>query len=184
MQRVGAVVLGQGVRLAVEGEGAVCDAIRVPPDDRTEVGRIGCISLQRVMPESDIRELAFAIGHADGENDAAVIHGVDFESVRVCERIQGDWPSFPRAERLLLHAGLVLRSRLSEKNSVDRYNKSEEICKRGASRHHGEKCTTVAIILDWRHPWRRASGLPPETGKHHTAHSLASQSTRRRARKP
>ena len=86
MQRVRAVVFGQVIRRAVDGELAIGDAIGVAADDRAEVRRVLEVAGEAVEAEHDIVELSRAVGRADRRDDPAVRHDLDFDAVRIRER--------------------------------------------------------------------------------------------------
>ena len=77
MQRVGPVVGGQLVFLAVERELALGDAVGDPAVVGAEIGMAAEVPFEIVESEDDVGDLAVPIGHVDLGDDGAV--GDDFD---------------------------------------------------------------------------------------------------------
>ena len=121
MQSIGTVVLGYVIGFAIKRKSAICNTVRVTSDDRTDIRRIWNIAFEILVAQSHIRELAFAVRDADGKNDAAIIHRVHFDTVRIGQRVQGDGPPILRAKRFLLHCLLMSFAGLREDDSADHH---------------------------------------------------------------
>lgn len=124
VQGIRAIVLGQSVSLAFETEGAVGDAVRVASDERSKVRRVGKISLKILVAKDDVSHLALAVGHADADDNATVVHGLNFDAVRIRKCEQRDRPPILRAKRLGADSGTVFRQ--GKVRSSQRKNKSDE----------------------------------------------------------
>src|SRR5881396_1786902 len=80
---IGAVVGGELVRLAVESEAALGDAVAVAADDGPEVRRLREIPGERGVAEHDVVEVALAVRRMQPDDGGAVRHGADLDVVRV-----------------------------------------------------------------------------------------------------
>ena len=143
VQRVGPVIFRQSVGFAVEGEGAVGDAVGIAADNSAQERRIRNVALQVLVAENDVGKLAFAVGDANRNNDAAIVHRIDFDSVGVRERVQGDGPPILRAKRFLLNGLLMSSAGLRSGESADcqavHYDYAYGL---EMSWRHAGKCTT------------------------------------------
>src|SRR5689334_16559909 len=119
VQSVWPVILWQRVGLAIERESTIGNAVRVAPDDRSNIGRIRDVSLSRIVTKHDVGKLAITIRNTDRLNDAAIVHGSNFDTVSVLQGVQDDGPLFQRSEALLLYSRcwFVL---LGDQQSADR----------------------------------------------------------------
>ena len=81
MQRVRAVILGQRIFHAVEGEGGVGDPVGITSDNDPKIGRVDQISLERVVSEDNVAQVAALVRHPQRHDDAPVGHGADFEAL-------------------------------------------------------------------------------------------------------
>ena len=81
MQGVRAVILGQSIFHAVEGECSVGDPVGVPPDDGAEVGGILQIPVNFVVAEDNVAQVAVLVRHSQRHNNAAVVDCAYFEAL-------------------------------------------------------------------------------------------------------
>ena len=81
MQRVRAVIFGQGIFHAVEGEGGVGDPVGVAPDDGAEVGGVLQISVNFVVTEDNVAQVTILVRNSQRHNNAAVVDGAYFEAL-------------------------------------------------------------------------------------------------------
>src|SRR6185312_3750695 len=81
MQGVRAVIFGQGIFHAVEGEGGVGNPVGVAPDDGAEVGGVLQISVNFVVTEDNVAQVAVLVRHSQRHDDAAVVDGAYFEAL-------------------------------------------------------------------------------------------------------
>ena len=81
VEGVRAVILRQRVRLAVQNKCAIGNAVGIASDDGANVRRVRNIAFESLVTENDIGKLTFAVRDADRKNDAAIIHGVDFDTL-------------------------------------------------------------------------------------------------------
>ena len=101
VQRVGTVVGGELVLLAVQGEGGVGDPVAVAADDGPEVRVRLQVAVDRVEAEGHVGGAARAVGHDDPLHDGAPRDDVHLHAVRVLERVALDRGAVERlAERL------------------------------------------------------------------------------------
>jgi len=100
------------------------------------------------VAKDDVGELAFAVGHTHGEDDAAVVHGPNLEAVGIGERVQADGPPVVGAERLFLDSVMLWRSSLSQDAAAERESENNGT-KQGheASGRHSEKSTTGELMF-------------------------------------
>ena len=106
MELVRSIVSGEHIGHAIEREAPVRDAIGVAADQRAHVGVIREIALERVIPQYDIARHRIAIGHGEGDDDAAVGEEAHRHAVRVAERDDiHDPPIGQYAERFARRAG-------------------------------------------------------------------------------
>src|SRR5689334_1638205 len=138
MQRIRPVILRQGVGLSIERECSVGDAVGVASDNSAKIRRIRHISFSLFVAENDVRKLSLAVGYAKRQDDAAVIHGADFNTVSIGQRVQDDGPPVPRAEVLLLDSGFLFRRSLCGEQSADGSDENKSACKDQPSWDHGE----------------------------------------------
>ena len=90
MQGILAVVFGQSVFHAVEGEGAVRNPVGVASHDRPEIWRVHQISVEVIVAQDNIRQLAFSVRHPHGDDDSAISHGPHFQAVGIRQGVQID----------------------------------------------------------------------------------------------
>src|SRR6185312_17055202 len=89
MQRVGAVVGGQVVCVAIEREASMGDAVGVAADQGAEVGLgVAHVAGQVVIAEHDVAALAAAVGGLERDHDAAVVGDFGAQAAMVVERVQ------------------------------------------------------------------------------------------------
>ena len=81
MQRVGAVILGQRVFHPVEGERRVGDPVGIASHDDAEIGRVDQISIELVVAQDHVAEVAVLVRHPNRHNDAALSHGAHFHAL-------------------------------------------------------------------------------------------------------
>ena len=75
MQRVGSVIEGNLVSLAVDRELSSCNAVPVSPDNSAEIGFVvGQVTLQRIVSENNVRQLSRAIRRLDAHQMRSVCH--------------------------------------------------------------------------------------------------------------
>src|SRR5579864_225997 len=180
MQRIRSVILRQRVCLPVERERSIGDAVGITSDNGAKIGRIRHITFGLVVAENDIRKLPLAVGNTKRQDDATVIHGADFNTVSIGQRVQNDGPPVPRAQVLLLDSGFLFRGSLSEEQSADGGDENKSACKDQPSWDHGEECTTGGVFCDVRPhaastAERRSSRV--HTGRRRTSGSPADRST-------
>jgi len=72
VQRIGAVVLGERIGLAVDAERAALDAIGVAADGGAEIVGRDQIALHVVIAERHVLGLTLAIGHRERLEDRAI----------------------------------------------------------------------------------------------------------------
>src|SRR5690606_35325173 len=88
MERIGVVVDGKLVLLAVQCEAAACDAVRIAAGDTAEVGAQGDVVVEVVEAQRDVGEGAVPVRDRDGLEDTAVGQDGDLYSVGVGESIE------------------------------------------------------------------------------------------------
>ena len=110
VQAVRSVIRGELVGLAVEGEPAARDPVRVTADDGAEVRRAREIPRQTVEAEDDVGRMTLAIRRLQRLDDRAVGHHADGDAAAVAEGVQLDATAVGQVpERRAGHAKRGLR---------------------------------------------------------------------------
>src|SRR5580692_1306197 len=87
MKAIGAVVLRQMKHAPIEGKLSPGDSVAVAPDARAKVRFVCLITIQVVIAQNDIGNLAVAIGDSQGDNVGTLVDDGDLLSSLVCEYI-------------------------------------------------------------------------------------------------
>ena len=72
MQRIGAIIDGKGIGLAVQSKFTFGDPVAVAPYDRSKVRLISQITFERIESQDDVGLLAIAVWRVNG-NDAGTV---------------------------------------------------------------------------------------------------------------
>ena len=94
MDRVLAVVLSEPVFHAVQRESRPPDTVAVAADGGAKVGSVvGDVLFNVVVPQHDVGGVTIPVGYYEGNQDAAIIGDLGFQSV--CAR-EGEYVSWHR----------------------------------------------------------------------------------------
>ena len=89
MEAVGKLIGRQVVDLAVELKGGSADAVGISAYDGSPVVAILDVVADGIVSQTDITELAIAVGHHNGDNAPAKVSDADFHARLVGEDIEG-----------------------------------------------------------------------------------------------
>src|SRR5262249_20793863 len=87
VQRVFAIVSGEFIRLAVEYELALSNAVSISADNRSEKRSAFQVAVQIVIAKHYVAKLTGAIRDFQGDDDAPVSYDAGFDAVRVDESV-------------------------------------------------------------------------------------------------
>ena len=100
-----ALVFGQRQFLAAHDALAVGDAVAHAADERAQIAAHGLIAGHVPVAENDVAQLALAVGHVDGADDAAVVGDLHGSAGRVGEDVEiGGFAALQSAEGYFANA--------------------------------------------------------------------------------
>src|SRR5205823_1692287 len=88
VQAIVAIVLGNFIGLAAEGELAIGNAIRIPADGAAEVGLVGHVAVHIIVAKQDVGDLAGAVRDLQRNQRCAEIGDVGLNAVPVLKNVK------------------------------------------------------------------------------------------------
>ena len=103
MQGIQAIVGGERILHSIQREPRPGNAVCIPANDGAKVGFVVEVSRKLVKAQNNIVHAAALIRHPQGDDDAAIVCGAYFETVRIGQSVEFHGTTLYGAESFLLH---------------------------------------------------------------------------------